>query len=158
MFNFFPQTSSNCQINLSVFVKRPITTSAEMLCKNVQVQSCQLSVSSLCDKVRLQSLYSRSKEHWYIFLQKAILNDVPLYLYSILSPQVVIVCNLWSSRQNLIVFPFFGSSTLSVFALLFWPALQNHLKLENCVNLDCFKTRSKDHLMSLCACFMQLIH
>lgn len=90
--------------------------------------------------VGLSSPHSRRMEHWYSFLNTAIINDVSSYLCSLLTLKVAAGCNFWSP---------INSDCGSLDCL--WSKC--YLKLHNNLSLDYFKTRIKDHMMSLCTCF-----
>ena len=101
-------------------------------------------------KVGLSSLYTRRMEHWYMFLYKAILHDLPPYLCSLMVPKTnsaritrsssLIMYNVPRTRTT------FGESAFKYFAPSSWCKLQEHLKLESLITLNNYKSRIKDYL------------
>lgn len=111
---------------------------------------------SLYESVGWPSLHSRRLEHWYIFLYKAILGDLPSYLCSLLIPKVARRCNLQSDGQIMYVVPptrtVFGESAFKVFAPSSWCELQRHFKMDYLPCMEHFKSRIKDYLSTKCTC------
>ena len=104
----------------------------------------------LYEKVGLSSLYTRRMEHWYMFLYKAILHDLPPYLCSLMVPKTnsaritrsssLIMYNVPRTRTT------FGESAFKSFAPSSLCKLQEHLKLESLITLNNYKSRIKDYL------------
>ena len=107
----------------------------------------------LYERVGWPSLESRRLEHWYSFLCKAILGEMPLYLCSLLTPKVTDRRNLRSDGQIMYVIPrtrtVFGENAFKVFAPSSWKKLQDHFKLDYLPSMEQFKSRIKDYLISL---------
>ena len=111
----------------------------------IQTHNCKLY-----EKVGLSSLYTRRMEHWYMFLYKAILHDLPPYLCSLMVPKTnsaritrsssLIMYNVPRTRTT------FGESAFKSFAPSSWCKLQEHLKLESLITLNNYKSRIKDYL------------
>lgn len=91
-------------------------------------------------------------EHWYIFLYKAILNDLPLYLCSLLIPEVVTIssCSLQSNTDSL----WCSLDTTLVKVLLVFLLLHLGLNVRAILGqFGLFWIRMKEHLWSLWICF-----
>ena len=112
---------------------------------------------SLYESVGWPSLYNRRWEHWYCFLYKAVLCDLPPYLCSLLVPKVnTRSCRLRHDRLKMYTIPrtrtVFGESAFKAFAPSSWYKLQSHLNLDYLPSMEDFKARIKDYLTTECTC------
>ena len=111
---------------------------------------------SLYESVGWSSLQNRRLEHWYIFLYKAILGDLPSYLCSLLTPKITNRSNLRSDGQIMYAIPLtrtvFGESAFKAFAPSSWCNLQGYFKLDYLPSMEHFKTRMKEFLSTECTC------
>ena len=86
------------------------------------------------------------------------MHQLPAYLCSLLTQKPVCSLNLRSHGQILYQIPrtrsAFGERAFSVYAPTSWTEIQAHFKLDHCISLDNFKTIIKDHLTSVCTCFI----
>ena len=107
----------------------------------------------LYERVGWPSLESRRLEHWYSFLYKAILGDMPLYLSSLLTLKVTCRRNLRSDGQIMYVIPrtrtVFGENAFKVFAPSSWKKLQDYFKLDYLPSMEEFRYRVREYLTTL---------
>lgn len=104
------------------------------------------------------SSHNRRMEHWFTRLYKAVLYDIPAYLFSRLTPRIVSSHNLHSCEQISCEVPqtlsSFAERGFKVFAPTSWAEIQDNVRLDRCIILNNFKTRIKDHLTNIVACFI----
>lgn len=110
----------------------------------------------LYDLVGWPSLDIRRHKHWLLFVYKAIVGQLPLYIQSLLSFSNQ-GYNLRSSSYIVLNVPMvkteFGKTAFSHCAPTHWNELQKSLKLAVFMSVAEFKAYLNDTFKSVCACF-----
>lgn len=102
----------------------------------------------------------RRLSHWYLFIYKAILRQLPSYLCSFITVQENNIYRLRSQNRVLLTVPKtrteFGKQAFQLSAPLAWNELQKTMDLRELVSLNSFKARVKlmeENEMQVCKCF-----
>lgn len=111
-------------------------------------------------RVGWPSLTLRRLSHWYLFIYKAILRQLPSYLCTFIALQYNNNYRLRSQNSVLLTVPKtrteFGKKAFQLSAPLAWNELQRTMKLQELVSLNNFKARVKvmeENEMQVCKCF-----
>ena len=111
-------------------------------------------------KVGWPSLSQRRLSHWYVFIYKAILGQLPSYLCSFITLQENSTYELRSQDKLLLTEPSsrikFGEQAFQFSAPKAWNELQKNMDLKELISLPCFKDMIKimeEDELRVCKCF-----
>ena len=111
---------------------------------------------TLYSLVGWSSLASRRLLHWYIFIYKAILGNVPPYIcskFELVQNSLNLRSNAWMRYVVPNTKSEAGKKTLAFFGPWSWNDLQTRLKLASLIPLVTFKRIAMGTLSSHCSCF-----
>ena len=110
----------------------------------------------LYEKVNWPSLAARREEHCLLFIYKALIGQLPLYLSSLLTHVNNNYCTRSQSHIRLCI-PRVrteqGKTAFSYYAPDKWNKFQDSMKLEQLIPLNLFKALLRDTLHEECTCF-----